>query len=100
MTISVMMIKMLLFVVMVNMTMVMNNVFVSIDVAVVVVVEEQDLLCKLIIVLVHYSTVANTAWMFVEGLFLHSRVAVSVFKKTMPYKLYFFIGWGQLAALQ
>ena len=54
----------------------------------------QDVLCKSLRALAHYSTIANIAWMFVEGLFLHHRVAVCVFRTTDPFHLYYAIGWG------
>lgn len=44
---------------------------------------------------------ANIAWMFVEGLFLHSRVTIAIFNVNPPFKAYYFIGWGkQLYRLQ
>ncbi|OWF55028.1 diuretic hormone receptor-like [Mizuhopecten yessoensis] len=56
----------------------------------------QDLewLCKLFQVLNQYTALANIYWMFVEGLFLHNSIVVSVFSTEAPFKLFFFIGWG------
>lgn len=51
-------------------------------------------LCKLIVSLLQYSILANIFWMFVEGLFLHNRLAISVFSTETPFTLYYIIGWG------
>ena len=51
-------------------------------------------MCKSLTAIVYYSMIANTAWMFVEALFLHARLTVSVFKKSDPLCAYYFIGWG------
>ncbi|KAL8612207.1 hypothetical protein ACOMHN_048306 [Nucella lapillus] len=42
----------------------------------------------------HYMVAANFAWMFVEGLFLHNRLAISVFSSEAPFALFYLIGWG------
>ena len=51
-------------------------------------------MCKTLTAVVYYSLIANTAWMFVEALYLHARLTVSVFQKTDPFYVYCFIGWG------
>lgn len=51
-------------------------------------------LCKFVTSLLQYSALANIFWMFVEGLFLHNRIVVSVFNTKAPFKLFYFIGWG------
>ncbi|XP_060064930.1 calcitonin gene-related peptide type 1 receptor-like [Ylistrum balloti] len=51
-------------------------------------------LCKLFQVLNQYTALANIYWMFVEGLFLHNSIVVSVFSTEAPFKLFFFTGWG------
>ncbi|XP_036359012.1 corticotropin-releasing factor receptor 2-like isoform X2 [Octopus sinensis] len=53
-----------------------------------------DWLCKSMTIILQYSALANIFWMFVEGLFLHNRIVVSVFNTTAPFKLFYFIGWG------
>ncbi|CAH1788539.1 unnamed protein product [Owenia fusiformis] len=53
-----------------------------------------DWLCKTVLVISQYSIMANIFWMFVEGLYLHNRVAVAVFSKDPHFALYGFIGWG------
>ncbi|GFT70735.1 corticotropin-releasing factor receptor 1 [Nephila pilipes] len=51
-------------------------------------------LCKSVLILQMYSGMASINWMFVEGLLLHSRVTVHIFKQDAPFKLYYCIGWG------
>ncbi|XP_041366985.1 calcitonin gene-related peptide type 1 receptor-like [Gigantopelta aegis] len=53
-----------------------------------------DWLCKVFTVLRKYTIMANFSWMFVEGLFLHNRLAVSVFSTEAPFVLFYVIGWG------
>ncbi|XP_054720291.1 calcitonin gene-related peptide type 1 receptor-like [Uloborus diversus] len=53
-----------------------------------------DWLCKSVLILQMYSGMASINWMFVEGLLLHSRVTVHIFKQDAPFKLYYCIGWG------
>jgi len=55
----------------------------------------QDWLCKAFSVLDWYTMLANIAWMFVEGLFLHGRVTIAVFNVNPPFKAYYFVGWGE-----
>lgn len=54
---------------------------------------QSEWICKLIIFGEIYSSMATINWMFVEGLLLHSRIAISVFRHETPLKLYYFIGW-------
>jgi len=54
-------------------------------------------MCKTLTSIVYYSMIANTAWMFVEALFLHARLTVNVFNKSDPFYAYYFIGWGNVA---
>ncbi|XP_064614153.1 corticotropin-releasing factor receptor 1-like isoform X2 [Liolophura sinensis] len=51
-------------------------------------------LCKLLKAIAQWALLANFFWMFVEGLFLHNRIVVSVFSNVAPFKLFHFIGWG------
>ncbi|XP_076439595.1 corticotropin-releasing factor receptor 1-like [Babylonia areolata] len=51
-------------------------------------------LCRMLTSLDHYMVAANFAWMLVEGLFLHNRLAISVFSSDAPFALFYVIGWG------
>ncbi|GAB6025967.1 hypothetical protein CHUAL_011936 [Chamberlinius hualienensis] len=53
-----------------------------------------DWLCKAILILKMYFILASVNWMFIEGLYLHSRVTTSVFNSKPPFKLYYALGWG------
>ncbi|XP_070212025.1 corticotropin-releasing factor receptor 1-like [Littorina saxatilis] len=51
-------------------------------------------LCRMLKSLDNYMVASNFAWMFVEGLFLHNRLAISVFSSEAPFILFYLIGWG------
>ncbi|XP_064483293.1 corticotropin-releasing factor receptor 1-like [Ornithodoros turicata] len=51
-------------------------------------------LCKSILSLKMYAEMASINWMFVEGLLLHSRITICIFRQDAPFKLYYAIGWG------
>ncbi|XP_050693287.1 corticotropin-releasing factor receptor 1-like isoform X2 [Eriocheir sinensis] len=53
-----------------------------------------DWLCKSLLGLRMYAQMASVSWMFVEGLFLHSRLTSNVFDSRAPFGLYYTIGWG------
>ena len=45
---------------------------------------------------VEYTKTVVFAWMFIEGLYLHNKLVVSVFTFEPNYILYYLIGWGEL----
>ncbi|KAG7212480.1 hypothetical protein KM043_012793 [Ampulex compressa] len=51
-------------------------------------------LCEATYVLLEYAKTAMFMWMFIEGLFLHNMVTVTVFQETSYYRMYRFVGWG------
>ncbi|XP_047490882.1 secretin receptor-like [Penaeus chinensis] len=53
-----------------------------------------DWLCKTLLAVRMYAQMASINWMFVEGLFLHSRLTSNVFDSGAPFPLYYTIGWG------
>ena len=55
----------------------------------------QGYLCKLILVLLMYGYVAPVFWMFIEGIYLHSRIATNIFDSPAPFARYYIIGWGK-----
>ena len=55
----------------------------------------QGYLCKLVLVLLMYGYVAPVFWMFIEGIYLHSRIATNIFDSPAPFTRYYIIGWGK-----
>ncbi|XP_050691569.1 corticotropin-releasing factor receptor 1-like [Eriocheir sinensis] len=53
-----------------------------------------DWLCKMLLAIRMYAQMASISWMFVEGLFLHSRLTSNVFDSGAPFPIYYTIGWG------
>ncbi|EFN66652.1 PDF receptor [Camponotus floridanus] len=51
-------------------------------------------LCEATYVLLEYVKTAMFMWMFIEGLFLHNIVTVTIFQEASYYRIYRFIGWG------
>ncbi|KOC64353.1 PDF receptor [Habropoda laboriosa] len=51
-------------------------------------------LCEASYTLLEYAKTAMFMWMFIEGLFLHNMVTVTVFQENSYYRMYRFIGWG------
>ncbi|XP_020296268.1 PDF receptor isoform X2 [Pseudomyrmex gracilis] len=51
-------------------------------------------LCEASYVLLEYVKTAMFMWMFIEGLFLHNMVTVTVFQETSYYRIYRLVGWG------
>ncbi len=57
----------------------------------------QGHICKFILVLLMYGYVSPVFWMFIEGVYLHSKIVTNVFDSPAPFRLYYFIGWGEYA---
>ena len=55
----------------------------------------QGYVCKLILILLMYGYVAPVFWMFIEGLYLHSKLATNIFDSPAPFMVYYVIGWGK-----
>ncbi|XP_064122174.1 vasoactive intestinal polypeptide receptor-like [Macrobrachium nipponense] len=53
-----------------------------------------DWLCKTLLGVRMYAQMSSINWMFVEGLYLHSRLTSNIFNDGAPFMLYYAIGWG------
>ncbi|CAH0557810.1 unnamed protein product [Brassicogethes aeneus] len=54
---------------------------------------------KTCIALLEYTRTAMFMWMFIEGLYLHNMIAVTVFQEYTYIKLYFYLGWSGAALM-
>uniref|UniRef100_A0A3Q3AMI7 Glucagon receptor a n=1 Tax=Kryptolebias marmoratus TaxID=37003 RepID=A0A3Q3AMI7_KRYMA len=50
--------------------------------------------CRVAVVMMHYSIMANSYWLLVEGIYLHNLLVITVFTERNYFKIYFCIGWG------
>lgn len=50
-------------------------------------------LCEGSYVLLEYARTAMFMWMFIEGLYLHNVVTLTVFHERFPHRLYTTLGW-------
>ncbi|KAK6629841.1 hypothetical protein RUM43_003661 [Polyplax serrata] len=63
-------------------------------------IHNTPLLCETSYVLLEYARTAMFMWMFVEGLYLHNMITVTVFHKEQSYyTMYSIIGWGSPVAI-
>lgn len=54
----------------------------------------QPYLCEASYVLLEYAKTAMFMWMFIEGLYLHNMITVTVFQERQYYGIYYAMGWG------
>ncbi|XP_016110815.1 glucagon receptor-like [Sinocyclocheilus grahami] len=50
--------------------------------------------CRVAMVMMQYSIMANNYWLLVEGLYLHSLLVITVFSERNYFYIYLCIGWG------
>ncbi|XP_066515728.1 glucagon receptor [Hoplias malabaricus] len=50
--------------------------------------------CRVAVVMMQYSVIANNYWLLVEGLYLHSLLSIAVFSERNYFYIYLCIGWG------
>nr|XP_033791271.1 glucagon-like peptide 1 receptor [Geotrypetes seraphini] len=55
---------------------------------------EESISCRLVFALMQYCVAANYYWLLVEGVYLHTLLAFSVFSEQRIFRLYLCIGWG------
>uniref|UniRef100_A0A671NJK2 Glucagon receptor b n=1 Tax=Sinocyclocheilus anshuiensis TaxID=1608454 RepID=A0A671NJK2_9TELE len=53
--------------------------------------------CRVAMVMMQYSVMANNYWLLVEGLYLHSLLVITVFSERNYFYIYLCIGWGASA---
>lgn len=56
---------------------------------------QDSLGCRLVFLLMQYCVAANYYWLLVEGVYLHTLLALSVFSERRIFRLYLSIGWGK-----
>ncbi|XP_029448783.1 glucagon-like peptide 1 receptor [Rhinatrema bivittatum] len=55
---------------------------------------QESLSCRLVFVMMQYCVAANYYWLLVEGVYLHTLLALAVFSEQRIFRLYLCIGWG------
>lgn len=55
---------------------------------------ETTVSCRVALVMMQYSIMANSYWLLVEGIYLHNLLVITVFTERNYFKIYLCIGWG------
>uniref|UniRef100_A0A667WL00 Glucagon receptor a n=1 Tax=Myripristis murdjan TaxID=586833 RepID=A0A667WL00_9TELE len=55
---------------------------------------EETVGCRIAIVMMQYSIMANSYWLLVEGIYLHNLLVIAVFTEKNYFNIYLCIGWG------
>ncbi|XP_023329932.1 corticotropin-releasing factor receptor 2 [Eurytemora carolleeae] len=53
----------------------------------------QAWMCRCLISCLMFGYLSPVFWMFIEGMYLHSRLSTNVFDATAPFKIYNTVGW-------
>lgn len=56
---------------------------------------QESLGCRLVFLLMQYCVAANYYWLLVEGVYLYTLLALSVFSEQRAFRLYLSVGWGK-----
>lgn len=56
---------------------------------------QDSLGCRLVFLLMQYCVAANYYWLLVEGMYLYTLLAFSVFCEQRMFQLYLSVGWGK-----
>ena len=54
--------------------------------------------CKLVMVIFNFLLATNYMWIFIEALYLHMLIFVSVFSENSSVRAYIIIGWSKLVS--
>ncbi|ELU10117.1 hypothetical protein CAPTEDRAFT_219483 [Capitella teleta] len=57
-------------------------------------ISSTPVLCECLLTLIEYTKTVMFMWMFIEGMYLHNMLVVSVFSGKPNYLLYYIMGWG------
>ncbi|XP_063242234.1 PDF receptor, partial [Bacillus rossius redtenbacheri] len=57
-------------------------------------IDNTPVLCEASYILLEYARTAMFMWMFIEGLYLHNMITLTVFQEKSYYAVYTVIGWG------
>ncbi|KAJ3600846.1 hypothetical protein NHX12_031821 [Muraenolepis orangiensis] len=55
---------------------------------------ETTVACRIAMVMMQYSIMANSYWLLVEGIYLHNLLIITVFPERNYFNIYLCIGWG------
>ncbi|KAK2833349.1 hypothetical protein Q5P01_017238 [Channa striata] len=55
---------------------------------------ETTISCRIAMVMMQYSIMANSYWLLVEGIYLHNLLVITVFTEKKYFNIYLCIGWG------
>ncbi|XP_056432969.1 glucagon receptor isoform X2 [Gadus chalcogrammus] len=55
---------------------------------------ETTVACRIAMVMMHFSIMANSYWLLVEGIYLHNLLVIVVFNERNFFNIYLCIGWG------
>ncbi|KAL0993557.1 hypothetical protein UPYG_G00109700 [Umbra pygmaea] len=55
---------------------------------------ETEVGCRIAILMMQYSIMANSYWLLVEGIYLHNLLVITVFTERNYFNIYLCIGWG------